>query len=190
MECQWFRFYDCVETTSQFLTDRQSVEGFAQRAKQFEEQVNNALEENGVGWKLVEGQLQIRGDEGFEKSFQSALDNLEARGLSVAHSEMREALNDLSRRPTADATGAIQHAMASLESAARERAGNRRATLGKLIPKLGLRVPLNIAVDKLWGYASDSARHGKEGKTPSRREATLVVGTCAAVAAFLSDVDE
>jgi hypothetical protein len=96
----------------------------------------------------------------------------------------------LSRRPKADATGAIHHAVASLESVARERAKDRKATLGKLIPKLGLPSPLDIAVAKVWGYASDSARHGKEGKTPSRREATLVVGTCAAVAAFLSDVDE
>ena len=105
MECPWFRFYDCVEGTSRFFTERSlNFSPRAEEAKRFEEQVNSALEENGVGWKLVEGQLQIRGDEGFEKSFQSALDNLEARGLSVAHSEMREALNDLSRRPKADAT--------------------------------------------------------------------------------------
>jgi hypothetical protein len=189
MGCPWFRFYDCVEATHELLTANFGIT-HPRRIQEFEEQVNEAFEQNGVGWKLIEGQLQIRGDEGFEQSFQSALKSLGSGGLRNAASEMREALNALSRRPNADATGAIQHAMASLESVARERVGNRKPTLGKLIPKLGLRPPLDTAVEKLWGYASDSARHGKEGKTPGRREATLVVGTCAAVAAFLSDVDE
>jgi hypothetical protein len=78
LECPWFRFYDCVEDTFRFFAER-SLKGspwLAERAKQFEEQVNEAFEQNGVGWKLVEGQLQIRGDEGFEQSFQSALKSL------------------------------------------------------------------------------------------------------------------
>jgi len=44
---------------------------------------------------------------------------LETAKLETAKTEIREALNDLSRRPTPDITGAIQHSLACLECVAR-----------------------------------------------------------------------
>jgi hypothetical protein len=77
--------------------------------------------------------------------------------------------------------------MAALECVARDVTGEPNATLGAIIknhPRL-LPKPLDQGVDKIWGYASDQARHVREGKTPDIREAELVVGLAGSVATFL-----
>jgi DNA (cytosine-5)-methyltransferase 1 len=42
--------------------------------------------------------------------------------------------------------------------------------------------PLDEALSKVWGYASERARHVLEGRNPNRQEAELVVGLAAAAA--------
>ena len=95
---------------------------------------------------------------------------------------------DLSKRPEPDLTGAVQHAMAALECTAREITKNPSATLGdilrrhtNLFPK-----PLNEAVPKLWGYASETGRHLREGRTPTRLEAELIVGVASSCCTYLA----
>jgi hypothetical protein len=101
---------------------------------------------------------------------------------------MHEALTDLSRRPHADLTGAIHHGITALECVARTASGDTDSTLGKilndhpdLIPK-----PLDAAVAKAWGYASEKGRHIQEGNEPTRDEVELVVGIAANVVTYLA----
>ena len=86
-------------------------------------------------------------------------------------------------------TGAIQHAIAALECTARDVTGEPNLTLGRLVPRLGLAPPLDSAVEKLWGYASDRARHIREGQAVTTEEAELVVSVACAVCSFLSRRD-
>ena len=72
-----------------------------------------------------------------------------------------------------------------LECTARDVTGQPNLTLGRLIPQLGLRAPLDAAVEKLWGYASDRARHIREGQAVETAEAELVVSVACAVCTFL-----
>jgi hypothetical protein len=111
---------------------------------------------------------------------------LKETGRTTAASEVHEALRDISRRPNPDRTGAIQHAIAALECTARSVTGDPNATLGSLVSKLNLPKPLDVAVEKLWGFASDRARHLREGKSVSDDEAELVVSVACAVCAFLA----
>ena len=99
---------------------------------------------------------------------------------------MQEALRDISRRPQPDITGAIQHAMGALEATARDVTGQSNDTLGQLISELSLPKPLDKAVDKLWGYASDRARHIREGQAVDTAEAEMVVIVACAVCTFLT----
>ena len=85
---------------------------------------------------------------------------------------MKEALDDISGRPMPDVTGAIQHAMAVLEAAAREVTGQPKPTLGKLVPMLSLPAPLDQAVHRPWGYASDRGRHVREGQSVDTTDRT------------------
>jgi hypothetical protein len=136
---------------------------------------------------LREGLIQARGDDAFEAIVAEANENLVAAGKATAHNELREALKDISRRPRADTTGAIQHCMAALECVAKDVTGDSKATLGQIIGRHGTVVPkpLDVAVDKVWGFASDKARHVREGQTLDRHEAQLVVGLAASLTNYL-----
>jgi hypothetical protein len=192
-ECQdliegapWYRVYDFVEALYRQLVDS----GDFERAQKWVELINEYFIEAGVGWRLVDGQLESRGTEDFETSVDTARGALESAGLQTARGEIHEALRDLSRRPDPDLTGAVQHGMAALECTAREVVGDRRATLGEIIKRYPdvLPKPLDDAVTKMWGYASEVGRHIREGHTPERAEAELVVGVSAAACTYLASV--
>ena len=181
--CEWFRVYDIIEALYAVLqqSDDETAAGFAG-------EINTCFVEEGIGWQLVDGQVLTRGTEAFESVVKTATEALGDSSRPTASSHLRQAFQDLSRRPEADCGGAIYHAMGALEAVARDVAGTRKPTLGEVIkrnehlfPK-----PLNTAFAKLWGYTSDSARHVAEGHEPSREEAELVVGLAAAMATYLT----
>jgi hypothetical protein len=187
--CDWYRVYDIVEAIRADLAGdnkRLSSED-ALKIAVFDQEINTSLREMGIGWQLKDGFIQARGDETFEAVVRQAKDTLKANNKEMAHNELHEALKDISRRPLPDVTGAIQHSMAALECVAKDVTGDTKATLGQILNKSGAIVPkpLDQAVDKIWGFASDKARHVREGQTLAREEAHLVVGLAAALANYL-----
>ncbi len=190
-ECQnlmycaaWYRVYDFVELVYDRLVHSQDPA----RAEQWANAVNEYFVETGVGWRVVDGQLESRGQEAFETSVDSARQALEEATLTTAKQEIHEALRDLSRRPEPDLTGAVQHAMAALECTARQAVNDPRATLGELLrrnPGIVPR-PLDESLSRMWGYASEMARHIREGRTPGRTEVELIVTVAAAVCTYLA----
>ena len=190
-ECQslmydapWYRVYDFVELVHNRLANSQDPA----RAQQWAEAVNEYFAEAGVGWRLVNGRLESRGQEAFESVVDNARSALQDATLMTARQEIHEALQDLSRRPQPDLTGAVQHAMAALECTARQATGDARATLGEILrrhPNIVPR-PLDESLSRLWGYASEMARHIREGRTPNRSEAELAVTVAAAVCTYLA----
>ena len=183
-DCEWFRVYDIIEALCQSASQSNSSSA---DADEFTDDMNTYFQENGIGWQIIDGNVETRGSELFEHGVRGALGELEATHRDTAFSELREAVRDLSRRPEPDVTGAIQHAATAMECVARDATGDSNATLGailkrhdELIPK-----PLDVAVDKAWGYASDRARHMREGETPSHREAELIVAISSAVIRYL-----
>lgn len=182
--CPWYRVYDFVEALYKSLKNS----GKTQIAKKWQELINEYFLEVGIGWRMVKGLLETRGDEAFAVSVDAARKTLKSAGLTTSRLEIHEALKDLSRRPKPDLTGAIQHAMAALECTAREVAGNSSATLGDILKRNSdlFPKPLNEAVPKLWGYASETGRHLREGRTPTRSEAELIVGVASSCCTYLA----
>ena len=181
---QWYKVYDIIEAlytelaTSISSWNCESADGFKQN-------LNDFFAENGIGWELRDSQIMHRGSEAFAKSTHEVPEELKESGYQRAAIEMREALEDISRRPKPDITGAIQHAMAALETTAREISDQPNLTLGKLIPLLDLPEPLNQALHKLWGYASDRGRHIREQQSVDYAEAELIVAVACALCAYL-----
>jgi hypothetical protein len=138
---------------------------------------------------MVNGLLESRGPEAFAIAVDTARNTLDEAKLPTARQEIHEALRALSRRPEPDLTGAIHHAMGALECTAREATGDPRATLGEVLKRHSnlLPKPMDEATSKLWGYASEMARHIREGRLPARSEAELVVGTSAALCTYLAE---
>lgn len=187
--CDWYRVYDIVEAIRADLASSKTCLSGDDLLKiaTFDEEINSAFRELGIGWQLRDGLIEARGDETFEAVVSQARDSLKANNKLTAHNELHEALRDISRRPLPDVTGAIQHSMAALECVAKDVTGDTKATLGQILNKNGAIVPkpLDQAVDKIWGFASDKARHVREGQSLVREEAHLVVGLAAALANYL-----
>ena len=188
--CKWFRVYDIAEAF--YAEAAASKRGFGApngSATEFESKLNEVLYEQGIGWKMERGQIVYRGDQPFEQTVASARHVLQQSNRSTAQNEVAEALRDLSRRPAPDRTGAIQHSMAALECVARDISGDPNHTLGALLKSHGATLsiprPLDAAVEKAWGYASEVGRHLQEGREPSAEEAELVTTVCAAVVTYL-----
>jgi hypothetical protein len=177
-DCAWFKVYDIAERLHRGL--------HYQQADQFRDELNRLFREKGIGWELKDQDgIVFRGSAPFAAATTNAVEILTETGRPNAASEIREALRDISRRPNPDRTGAIQHSIAALECVAREIANEPGLTLGRLLPRLGLPRPLDEAVEKLWGFASDRARHIREGQQLGDDEAELVVSVACAVSIFL-----
>lgn len=187
--CEWYEFYNVVEAVYYELSAdaAQGADGLSPRAS-LEFELNSYFIKHGIGWQLSSGQIEIRGPEAFSEVVARAQSALERASLATASGEIHEALRDLSRRPQPDITGAIQHALAAVECAMREICDDSQLTLGKLLSKYPDLVPppLNTALEKAWGFASERGRHLREGRHPSFAEAELTVSIAAAVAAYLT----
>jgi len=189
--CEWFEVYDVIEAFYAALSDVRS-DTFAPEPDhcardRFAERVNTFFVRKGIGWQLINGRVEVRGPESFETAVRPVVERLTEAAMPTAAQEIHEALSDLARRPKPDVTGAIQHSMAATECVARVATNDPKATLGEilehhpgLIPK-----PVDDALKKMWGYASETARHLREGREPSFEEAELTVMTCAAAITYL-----
>lgn len=157
--CKWYHVYDIAEAFYAEAAASRRSEPRNGSAIDFEAKLNEVLYEQGIGWKMERGQIVYRGDEPFEQAVAGARQALLQTSRDTAQSEMNEALRDLSRRPAPDRTGAIQHSMAALECVARDISGDPKQTLGALLKNHGSRLaiprPLDSAVEKAWGYASE-----------------------------------
>jgi hypothetical protein len=177
----WYKIYDLAE---RLYVEVGKGDFSGQRQHQFAQRLNQTFRELGVGWQLEDGLLVVRGSEAFTLATRGAAETMQAAGAPTAAKEIHEALTDISRRPVADVTGAVQHAMASLECVARQLDGSND-TLGKIINRLTLPAPLDGALHKLWGFASEQGRHIQEGREPRFEEAELIVTVAAAVGVYL-----
>lgn len=193
VSCPWFRIYDIIEDLYGQLvfyeTELISDPAEAFRSLPFQVEINEYFVHAGIGWQLADGQIVSRGTEAFEATISAAKAALAASNRVTAQGHLNEALRDLSRRPQPDLSGAIYHAMGSLECVARDVTGDEKATLGMILKRnTGLvPAPLGVVLSQIWGYASNEARHVKEGQVPQRKNAALVVGLAAAVVAYLAD---
>ena len=195
--CKWHFVYDIIEDIASALKPPKSpFVNFARMLAReispldhFHGLINHALRQAGVAWKLEDGAVWYCGEEPLESVTQDAI-NLSGRsGLKTTAHELREAVAALSRRPDHDLSGALQHAFAAAECAARHVSGKKNS-LGRILKyaKDIAPPPIRNAMKHLWGYASEYGRHRSEGKEPSRRDVELAVHTASAVILYWSGI--
>lgn len=195
--CAWFDVYDIIEAIATDMPDldlRQpkgllsSISGMKIVGySSFETQMNHLFHRRGIGWQLVNRKVEYRGSTAIEQAIQDTGQLVKEAGLPTAAKELHEAIRDLGRRPDPEVTGAIQHAMAALECVARDRVASKQ-TLGDLIRgnRAMFPAPLDLVVEKAWGYTSNFGRHLQEGRPPTFDEAELMVGVAAVLARYLA----
>lgn len=129
--CEWYEVYDLIEALYRDMSNKPHMF----KLDEFVEKINEYFRENGIGWKLIDGRIEVRGPEVLQNTVEIAKATLDSTGLRTAKQELHEALADLSRRPDPDVSGAIQHAMAALECVSREVTGDPKATLGEIMKR-------------------------------------------------------
>lgn len=179
-DAPWYRIYDIAEGFYDRINSHDESRG-----QEFQNRLNELFREHGIGWEMRNGRVIARGSEAFSQTLTAAVDALNADTRKTAATELQESLRDISRRPQPDVTGAVQHAIAALECVARDLTGQQNKTLGQIVSNLDLPKPLDTALEKLWGFASEQARHVREGRQTRFEEAELVVTVAAAVTVYL-----
>jgi hypothetical protein len=184
---EWFRVYDIIEAFDAPLGEL-DPHGFFKKRHAFQEALNTAFIEEGIGWQLVNGKIVARGDEGFQEAVKTAATQLQENQRPTAASHIQSAVKALSERPKANTAVSVAQATSAVECVLHDITG-QGMTLGKYLDKYPSMVhgSLKKALDGVYGYASAAgARHGKEGQEPSFDEAQFVVTTCAAACTFLT----
>ncbi|MCC2625268.1 MAG: hypothetical protein K0R14_1141 [Burkholderiales bacterium] len=178
---QWYEVYDIIEKINAELN-----------SNDFMQRINKYFIKHGIGWQLVNGIIKTRAPEALEQIISQSLNLLDNSniGYQTTYKELHKAISNLSIRPEADITGAIQHSMAALECLMRDLTGDTKSTLGVILNKDNknaktIPTPLNKAIEYLWGYASNHGRHLNEGRNPTYEEAQLTVGICATTITYL-----
>ncbi len=184
LHAPWYKVYDLTETANQKLASYgiENADGFRLL-------INHFFESHGYAYKLTpDGYIEHRGSESFEWTMSSANIALSAARLATAESEIHKAIQSLSKRPNPDLTGAVQHAMAGLECAAKHITNEPKLELGKIVKKHTnlFPQPLGDVVSQLYGFASNNGRHLNEGGEPDFAESELIVGIAAAGATYLA----
>jgi AbiJ-like protein len=123
-ECEWFLVYDIAEAIADHLWQ---MNGVAHQT--FARYLNEFFRKYGIGWQMVDRKIEVRGPIERDQVVRKSIAGLELASRRTASRELHEALHDLSRRPQADVTGAVQHAGAALECVARDVSGDEKKTL-------------------------------------------------------------
>lgn len=171
-QAEWFKVYDLAEELWLLLRGVNKP-----AAMKYEAHLNEYFYAHGVGWKMEGGKILARDNDSVEPAVVDASRALADCGLTTSARELEEARTDISRRPTPDITGAIQHLAAALECTMREASGDPKATFGELLKKYPNVFPpaIGSALEKVWGYASEMGRHVREGREPDVKEAFLAL---------------
>lgn len=120
-----------------------------------------------------------------------AMENIHCSGVTSAHQHLRGAAEHINAEQYGDAIADSVHAV---EAIAREMTG--KETLGLALNALQKEEllrhdALKQGVNKLYGYASDTIRHGQpttkaQSVKQTRDEALLIFSSCAAIAGYLA----
>ncbi len=181
-DAPWYNIYDLIEKlTSRLKHYREDVT--------FAEHINQGFVRLNIGWQLKDGIVQLRGDDDFEATFHEAVDALEAKGFERAKNEIKEARNDLAKRPTPDTHGSIRHSIGTLESVAREIEQKHSRTLGEILRENRelFPAPLGTALSQIWGFCSEYVRHVREDREVEISEAMLILGLSSSLTTYLID---
>jgi hypothetical protein len=190
LRCEWFRLYDLLEDIfdQMYFHDTElSAPDEEPQAHPFQQKLNDYFEYAGIGWQMAGGKIVARGDEAFERTVRVAESELQAAGRATAADRIKSAIRNLSLRPKPDFSGAISHATGAMECVLHD-ITQKSMTLGDYIKKRPDLFPgaMKAAFGALWGYASEEARHGKEGVEPPREEAEFIVSLAAALTTYLN----
>jgi len=184
---RWFEVYDFLEYVLlplAFLYPN-SVKGFVT-------QCNNALDAERSAWRFVGACIAPLTTDEEIKAVETAMQD--AAPIGSVQTQVERALQLLRQRPEADYRNSVKESIGAVESLACMVANRQKATLGEALVAIErsgsvrMHGALKAAFSKLYGYASDVARHKinvlEEGEV-GQAEAQFMLVACSAFVSYL-----
>jgi hypothetical protein len=171
--------YDFINSVAKNITSEKDQQEFMLW-------LNDVLQEKTSPCRFIAGQLTpITG-----QAFIDTVNNAASTSSTKVNDDIKKALDCLYRQEFVDA---CFHAEKALEAHVKNILGKDKGTLGGEagnLKKMGVPTPVCDAIEKIWGYASDTARHAKTDGFkghPEQAEAKLVVLHAAVIIQFLDE---
>lgn len=175
---EWFKFYDMCEKIARQLTETS-----------FEENFNNLLREENIGYQMAGSKLQKVGTREFEQAVNNTMIMFSEPRFRAALIQLEKALAFRNSLPP-DYPNAVKEAVNALEGTLQIVLGMQGIALPTLLSSLNPNLPsgLKKIYDGLYAYgsASQGARHaGVGGPLTNSEEAEIVIHTSAAAIRYI-----
>jgi hypothetical protein len=182
---QWFEVYNLIE----FIVRDASV-GLKTKSDTLANWVNHILEEEGSGYRFIEGHLVAISNATEAAAITDAINASESSGLDGVRIHLETAVEHLAKKPHPDYRNSIKESISAVESAARHigKADSLRGALAAIEKKVPLHGALKAGFENLYGYTSDDdgIRHAiLDSPTVGFDEAKFMLVSCSAFANFL-----
>jgi hypothetical protein len=185
---EWAQVYDLLEYTVSMAP----IWSPPFRPRDVVKWANDLLEREHSGYRFINGLLAPITNAAEISEVEGAVKLAGEAGLDGVRQQLEQALKLFGRRPAPDYANAIKEAVSAVEGTVKlingSRGGGLHDALEALSAKIDLHPALKGALEKLYGYASDSdgIRHARlEAGTTAEAEARLMIVTCSAVVNFL-----
>ena len=187
-KCEWYEFYDIVETAVGELATFPDVQS------RFVNDFNQALLRNYIGYELREGNIERVGAREAEVAIAEARGILRDPELQAADEQFQKAIGFFNQRPQADVENCVKDAVGAVEALTRKLLGKPSIELNDAIKEIGqekgIHKALQQMVEKLYAYRGDApgAAHGKTSAKPpiTSADAEFVLYASAACIVYLA----
>ncbi len=177
-ETRWFMAYDFLEFVAHDSGELLNVDDI--------KWINRTLEKFNAAYRFVDNSIIEITDKNEIQAIEEALSHPE----KPVRDHLISALSKLSDKDTPDYRNSIKESISAVEVACRILTGNKSATLGDALKKVGnLHPVMKQAFDKLYGYTSDASgvRHSLiDEATISYADAKFMLVTCSAFVSYLN----
>jgi AbiJ N-terminal domain 4 len=110
--CPWWRVHDIAEAI--YVEGKNKLK-FLSKNEEYQDDLNTYCRQHGIGWRMVNGHWQVHASDEQSSMMAATRTTLETAGKHTTANELKQAVDDLSRRPHPDITGSIQHIGAAIE---------------------------------------------------------------------------
>ena len=155
----------------------------------FARRVNDYLREAQIGWMMNDGEWERLGDEIGAGTIESAASACAVAGVEDARSDLENAWKLCNSTKGGYEKDAVSAATRALEGMVQERSGQPGVSLTRIkgLNTIVHHEKLRGAIQSLYSYSSDQARHAKKGSVITRKDAYFTVMVAAALVSYLGD---
>jgi hypothetical protein len=181
--CDWYEVYDFVE----FVANRPIYISAERAMKEF----NEVLADEMSAYRFVAGKLAPISSEQEKSAIERAVSQT-SNSYSTTSEHLRQAIDLLARKPTADYRNSIKESISAVEALCAIVTGDPSATLGHALKMIDAQTKLHGALrsafEKLYGYTSDAngIRHALMGESNLEQEdAIFMLVACSAFVSYV-----